>query len=1543
MSSRPLEPPLYDASFEHDACGVGFVADARGLAPGRVLPLALAGLGALGHRGAFGADGASSDGAGLALPMEPSVLRSIAPGLRGPLGLVVLFLPRGRQRKRAEGIARSALSDAGCDLLRWRPVPMEASALGPAAAASRPFVVHAFVRAGPGRRLPLETRLVVARRTIEAEARAAGIDDLSIPSASSRLVVYKGLVAGGRLADLYPDLAAPLSVSHVVFHQRYATNTAPEWRLAQPFRRLAHNGEIDTVRGNREQVRGRAADLVRTPAGRALGSGPLLAPDGSDSLSLDEMVEALERTGWDPFAALLALVPEAPALRREAHPLAAAHARRVSGFLAPWDGPGAFVMSDGRRVGALLDRNGLRPLAYAVSADGLVVAASEAGAVPLPARETVRRGRLGPGELLLVDPRRGLILEDAEAKTEILRHTWLPDAPLPTFADRPAAASPRGPTPASIRALAGLDAERHRLHVKTMVLEGHEPLWSMGDDTPTAALGRVDRPVTDHLRQAFAQVTNPPIDPERERAVMDLTVTLGRRPALLGGLPGVHPETLRVARPYVADLEGLLVASRSRAVRLDATWDAAVGPEGLAAAVERLGVEAVQAARGGAAVVVVSDASLSLGHPLVPAVLAAGAVHAALTAAGLRGRCDVVADAADTLDVHAAAMVLAAGATVVHPWLALELAGELAGGRGAEDLGAVEARERLLDALAAGLRKTLGRMGIATAASYVGANLIESVELAPEVLAACLPAAAAWPGRVGFEAIAARLLRRAQAAGALADDHPAHRLPDPGLARFRADGEHHGYAPTVVGAVQALADEVEDELERPSGRGPAGSGAAGPGAAIAAETGPPPSGDEDRAVDAIQRYRDTLEREPATLREQLTIIRRHPVPLDEVEPASAIVRRFVAAAMSVGALSPEAHQAVTIGMQRAGGIANTGEGGEDPAWYGSADGERHDARIKQVASGRFGVTAAYLSRADQLEIKIAQGSKPGEGGQLPARKATAYIAALRRGQPAQAYISPPPHHDIYSIEDLAQLIADLRAISPDARIGVKLVATRGVGTIAAGVAKAGADYVHIAGHAGGTGASPLASIKHVGAPWELGLAEAHQVLLRSGLRDRIALRTDGGLRTGRDVVLAALLGAEEFAFGTALLVALGCDMARQCHLDTCPTGIATQREDLRAKFTGSPARVERFVLALAEDVRRELAALGARSLGEVVGEAARHLRPVRGGTVDLAPVVHAPAWSATPWRRAAPARSVEGLCRAPASALEADLVRHLEASDPPPLDPLVITTAERSFGAALAGAVARGRLRAPIRLSLRGSAGQSFGAFLPSGVDLSLDGVANDHVGKGLSGGRITVAPERDLRAAPDRNALVGNTGLFGATGGRLHVVGRAGMRFAVRNSGATAVVEGLGPHGCEYMTGGTVLVLGPVGASFGAGMTGGRAYLWDPGGAPPAGLESGSVAAVPLSEAADRPDGEALAEEVRGLLVDHAAAGSALADHLLAMGGPDPSTVWLVEPVGRSGTNGDRPASAERATPAPASPGAATGTQPPRSALGTDTAAAAR
>ena len=1502
----PFDPayPLYDPRFEHDACGVGFVADSSGSARDRVLPLALAGLGALAHRGAFAADGASSDGAGVLLPLEGPLLRLLAPDVAGDPGVFMLFLPRDIT---AAGRARELLTQAvvaeGLTLESWRSVPVNPDALGRDARATLPMVEQAVVTAHSGTpRADLEQRLLLARRRAEIACRASGLDEFAVASASSRTIVYKGLVAGERLGALYPDLLTEMALSHVVFHQRYATNTHPTWSLAQPFRVLAHNGEINTVRGNREQVRGRRAKLGGRIGERLAALGPLLDERGSDSLSLDETLQLLVASGWRLDAALLVAIPDAAGLRTDVVPELDALRRRAAGLIAPWDGPAALCFSDGLRVGAMLDRNGLRPLSVSITAAGLVAAASEGGAIPIEAAETVERRRLGPGEILVVDVERRVIRHDRQAREDAARSTVRADSRRQVVTPPDAQTgpvtlpivAPTTRTSLAARWVAGLDAERARLDLKTMALEGHEPMWSMGDDTPMPGTSHLDRPLADYLRQSFAQVTNPAIDPERERIVMDLTVDLGRRAALLAPLPP-HGRTLRLPSPFVADLPSLQLMfvggragigdGRRRRVRtLDTSWDGMLGAAGLEAAVTRLAAEARAAATDGIELLILSDRRYLVdGRLPVGAVLSVGAVHAALTDAGLRGQTDIVVDAADVLDVHTAAMTLASGASAMVPWLAIELAAELAGTRGAEDVTPEAAIVNLLRAFEAGLRKVLARMGISTATSYLGGQLFEILELQPEVTSRCFPAAPSWPGTVGFDTLAEGQLRRLASAPI---EGPGVKLADPGWARFRADGERHMYAPSVVKAIQDLA-----------ARGP-------------------------QDAEAIPDYRTALHRDPATVRDQLDLVHAdQPRQLSQVEGADAILRRFVGAAMSLGALSPEAHQALTIGLRRLGMAPNSGEGGEDPAWYDDTDGVRHDAAIKQVASARFGVTAQYLARAEQLEIKISQGSKPGEGGQLPSKKVTPLIARLRRAQTGISLISPPPHHDIYSIEDLAQLIADLRAINPGARIGVKLVAALGIGPIAAGVAKAGADYIQISGHVGGTGASPLSSIKHVGIPWELGLAEVHQVLMRNDLRDRVALRTDGGLQTGRDVVVAALLGAEEYGFGTAGLIALGCDMARQCHLDTCPTGIATQREDLRAKFTGTPEDVVRYFTAIAEDVRSELSRLGRSSLAEIIGESSL-LTPAtdRLRTFDLDRLISAPAWTPSGDRRADPARARLEVQREPASPAEARLSdtymnlpdvqedptvpgveRPVGGDDPDPLGiAATITTAERSFGAHTSGLLERARVRRPVRWRLAGAAGQSFGAFSNQDVSLELVGQANDYVGKGLSGGKVVVRPDDVLLERAADLAIAGNACLYGATGGRLHLVGRAGIRFAVRNSGASAVVEGVGAHGCEYMTGGVVVILGSVGPNFGAGMTGGRAYLWDPAGTAIAAADASSVRWTRLrAVVGGREDGAERAAELRSLLEGHREAGSLLARSLLARPAQWGDGMWLIEPVG--------------------------------------------
>ncbi len=1498
------EAPLYDARFEHDACGVGFVAESRSGPSERVVGLALEALGAMAHRGATAADARTSDGSGLAMPLSAGFLRRVTGGINGAdrpaaqLAVGTVFLPASAAaRGSAIGLVERAIGAEHLTVLGWRTVPVDPGGLGDQAAASLPTIRQVVVaRSGATKPDEFERRLFLARRAIERSAAAtSALESLHLPSLSSRTIVYKGLVRGVDLGRFYPDLTvAGLAVDHATFHQRFSTNTRPSWRLAQPFRYLAHNGEINTIRGNRQAMAGRSARLgggsLGTRLARAAGAGqPILDPDGSDSASLDEALELLVLAGWSLSAALIALVPEAVALRDV--PVAGLETwqRTMAARLEPWDGPATLVFSDGRQVGALLDRNGLRPAAWEVRRDGLVILASEAGLLPSQPGEVIRRGRLGPGEVLVVDPAAGQLLQDPAAKARAIASLALNPGPDPFAGMRPgrASASPANdPDQDRRRRMAlGLDAEQLRLTVAAMATTGREPIWSMGDDTPPAILGRRARTVAAYLRQAFAQVTNPPIDPERERLVMSLAIPLGPRPPLLDTSGAGTQPTILIDSPVIGGSMRRAIVDRAdldwRVVTLDATWPAKAGVAGLRRAINRLVVDGMRAVRGGADLIVVSDGAVGPTRVGIPSLLAMGALNAALTAAGRRDRTDLLADAGDAFDIHAVAMLVAVGASAVHPREALAVAREQAGGRGHETLEPGAAESHLIGALDNGLRKVLARNGISTLAAYRGGHLFEVLGLSAEVAQRCFPAAPAIPGAAGFERLADDLLTRHAAAYA---PERAPALPDPGFARFRSEGELHAFAPVTVRAIQALA-------------------------AAGGET----------AAARLPAYRAVLDRsEPARVRD-LLVVRPGDAPVDlgMVEPVSAITARFVSSAMSLGALSPEAHRTIAIGMRRLGAASNTGEGGEDEAWYQpDENGELAESAIKQVASARFGVTARYLARAEQLEIKIAQGSKPGEGGQLPGVKATAFIAALRRGRPGATMISPPPHHDIYSIEDLAQLIADLRAINPAARIGVKLVAGSGVGTIAAGVAKSHADYILIAGHAGGTGASPLSSIKSVGLPWELGLAETHQVLVRQRLRDRVVLRTDGGLQTGRDVLIAAFLGAEEYGFGTSALVAIGCDMARQCHLDTCPTGIATQREDLRAKFTGTPEQVVAFFSAIAEDVRSELAAAGFTSLDEAIGRVDR-LGLLERAPLDLERLAGGPAWS-VPLERRDPAARRRPVPRTltPASELEATLVTSLGGSQTGRIVDLsaTVTTAERALGAAISGVLERARdkgERHPVAVHLRlaGAAGQSLGAFLSRGVRVELTGVANDYVGKGLSGGTVIVRPPSDEADVPG-NAIAGNTCLYGATGGRLHLVGRAGMRFGVRNSGATAVLEGMGAHGAEYMTAGTIVVLGPIGRNAGAGMTGGRLWLYDEDGLARTRINRGSVEARSAGELQDAHDeGAAAVLELRQLVADHAEVGSLLAQHLLLDWARVLGSFLVVEPVEPATPAGVRPA----------------------------------
>jgi glutamate synthase domain-containing protein 2/glutamate synthase domain-containing protein 1/glutamate synthase domain-containing protein 3 len=1350
-------PP--NSEIDHDACGVGFIAHLGGQGSREVVERALTALRRLTHRGGVDADGLSGDGAGLLLPLPESFFRKRARKagieLPGAFGVGMAFLPQEQEGAARAGI-EAAARRAGLAFLGWRVVPTAAGVLGPCARATVPVVRQCFFApVWPTKNF--ERRLFLLRKRIEVEAPAGTY----FCSLSSRTIVYKGLLTPRQLPEFYADLADPeFKAPFAVFHQRYSTNTQPSWKLAQPFRMLAHNGEINTIGSNRRWMRARESRLRRTlQAGRSFRA---LEEAVSDSANIDNALEILLQQGYSLGAAMLRMVPPA----WEADPDVLPELRRFfeteAGEQEPWDGPAALVFSDGRLVGAKLDRNGLRPLRYTVTSDGLLVVGSEVGLTDLEGKHVAERQRLGPGEMLLVNPTRGTIFRGNQL-ADLVRCPRGHGSEFPPRAC-PARLTPRSradllgqPAPDAKRAAAALGwtQDQYRLLFEPLSTEGKEAVWSMGDDAPPAFLSNARRPLWDYCKQRFAQVTNPPIDPLREAHVMSLDVHLAARLVL--------PSPLLDAG-QMAELEGGLLG---RVCRIDFTFEAAGGVDAALAAIGRVRREAGEAAGTDVGMVLLSDRNVSATRAALPALLALAAAWKAILCADAYD-VPVVIETGQVVETHHVALSVAAGASAVFPYLALQFSEHLSSGGASRYRSAVET----------GLRKVLARMGISTLASYRNSQLFEVVGLGEEVCAEFFEdAPRALGGKQLAELLADSLERHAMAFEAIQPE-----LRDAGWYRFRQEGERHSSSPELVRRLHRFIKDASAQNYR-----------------AFAELG------EDR--------------EPVAVRDLLRILPGMPVPLDDVESASAILTRIGTQAMSLGALGREAHGTLAVAMNRLGARSNTGEGGEDPDIYHS-DPEANN-RVKQVASARFGVTTEYLVRADELEIKIAQGSKPGEGGQLPAAKVTSYIARLRHAVPGMALISPPPHHDIYSIEDLAQLIFDLRAVNPSARIGVKLVSGAGVGIIAAGVAKAGADVITISGFDGGTGASPLTSIKNTGLPWEVGLREAHRALIGTGFRRRVRLRVDGGLKFGRDVVVAALLGADEFGFGTAALLAIGCVMARQCHLNTCPVGIATQDEKMRARFAGKPEMVMTYFRGVAEEVRELLSRMGAHSLDEIIGTADR-LAPRNPQAERAIGRLLAP----TPEPPVQVFSSPEG-----PTGVHQELSRLIEKLDEPVAEPRVfaIANSDRSIGAHFSGELLRQRgsakpEAATIECEFRGIAGQSFGAFLVSGVHFRLLGEANDYVGKGLSGGTISISAGYEASRRGD--VLAGNTVLYGATSGKLYIAGHAGERFAVRNSGALAVVEGVGQHGCEYMTGGIVVILGPAGINLGSGMTGGLTYI---------------------------------------------------------------------------------------------------------------------
>jgi len=1494
---------------EHAACGVGFVAAIDGAPRRDVVELALTSLARLEHRGGVGADGQASDGAGLLTAIPWDVLRpwldehgpagaSAAPDpatLGTAVGMVFLPADKGRRRLCRE-LVEKALRDERMTVAGWREVPADASALGHGAPGGAPCVAQ-VVAVSPLRGDDLERSLLLARRRIgkalAAQQTIRRLDDLYVCSLSSRTIVYKGMVRSAVLPAFYADLRERDFVSpFAVFHRRFSTNTAPKWSLAQPMRLLAHNGEINTLQGNLEWMSAREPELAHPLWGERIGD--LLPPvhaDSSDSGALDKLVELLVRSGRSPLEAVMMCMPEAYENRAHRGEDAAVvdFYDYYSGVLEAWDGPALVAFSDGCVVGAAVDRNGLRPARFARTRSGLVLLASEAGAAGLPADEVLERGRLGPGEMLAVDLEAGVLLRNAGIKRKVAAQkpygAWLSRHRRDAAASAGAAerncaetlaARPAGGATALLRrqTAAGFTAEDVDMILLPMAQRAREPRFSMGNDAPLPILSSKPHTLYDYFAERFAQVTNPPIDPLRERLVMSLSMRLGARGDLLTSGPG-HARQLEVPSPILDEAAlSSLCAAGLRVAQVATTYDVTSGPWGLREAVERLTADAVTAVIEGAEILVLSDRPSPLAPETshVPPLLAVGAVHRRLLREGLRCRASLVVDTAQCWSVHHFACLIGYGASAVSPHLAfatvrrLSAEGRLSGPPGANSLSEADAERNYRVSAERGLFKILSKMGISRLSSYHGAQLFEAIGIGPDLLELGFFGTPSRIGGLSVEELAQETVWIHQQAF---PDLSAQKLHNYGFVRFRRGGEYHLNNP-----------EVAKTLRRACVSGDA---------AIYAE------------------FCELLSSRPCTVLRDLLLPHsdRAPVPLEEVEPATAILQRFCTGGMSLGALSPEAHEVLAIAMNRIGGKSNSGEGGEDPAravpldhvgeggtserypgLRGLRAGDVAASRIKQVASGRFGVTPAYLAAAEQLEIKIAQGAKPGEGGELPGEKVTGAIAELRHAQPGRTLISPPPHHDIYSIEDLAQLVYDLRQVNPAASIAVKLVSGWGVGTIAAGVAKADADVITISGHGGGTAAASLNSIKHAGIPWELGLADAHRTLAASGLRRRVRLRVDGDLRTGRDVVLAALLGAEEYAFGTAALMAEGCVMARVCHTDQCPVGIATQREELRARFAGEPQHVINYLTFAAEEVRAHLAQLGYRNLADIVGRADL----LRSAAIELPKTAGIdPSWMQTPAaRRDDEARPRDATRDAPEPGLDERLLADPEVAAAIEEHGEVtrraaVANRDRALGARLAGAIARAHERAPfrgsIRLELSGAAGQSLGAFIPAGVTLDLCGEANDYVGKGMAGGTIVLRPPASgLEAAG--NVIAGNTCLYGATGGSLFADGRVGERFAVRNSGARAVVAGAGDHCCEYMTGGAVVVLGEVGRNACAGMTGGTAYLLDTGDVGVL-LNADTVAVEPVSPGDD--------EVLRELLRAHLdVTGSAGAQAILS-GRPSP------------------------------------------------------
>ena len=1427
---------LYSPQDEHDACGVGMIAAIDGVPRRAIVEKAIEGLGNMWHRGAVDADGKTGDGAGIhiQLPQEffADYIARIGKQPDARLAVGMLFLPKKNfaAQEVCRAIIETEILRLGYQIHGWRQVPVVAEVIGDVASESRPEIEQVIIAGRPEFDVArIERDLYLIRRRIENAARAKAIQDFYICSLSSRSIIYKGLFKAEQLTSFYPDLLDARFISNfAVFHQRFSTNTAPAWHLAQPFRVIAHNGEINTLRGNINFMRSHEANFTCDAfKGVEADLVPVIPEHTSDTGALDAVVEILTRAGRALPLAKLILIPPAWSKNKELpqhHRHLFACCNAVS---EQWDGPAAIAATDGEWVIAGMDRNGLRPMRTLVTRDGLLICASESGMVQVDEADIVERGRLGPGEMIGVHLPQQKLFHDYELKDYLAAEkpysAWVSKTILLRDVLQNMRRKKTKPLEADAllkrQLLAGLSMEVVEHVIRPMALTGKEAVGSMGDDTAAAVLSHEMPPFHHYFRQNFSQVTNPPIDSLREKRVMSLKTRFGNDGNFLA-LDDTHSEIVLAETPILLAQEMDAVAQhfKKRMTRIDTTFAVNAAGNGLRQALDRIVAEAEKAALAGKSFLLLTDEAADEAHASIPMILAISAVHSHLVKKKLRKKSSILVRSNECSDVHALAVMIGAGATVVHPALAEDTVVQQHAHGLLGDLSREQALENLREALAQGLLKIMAKMGISVVSAYRGGLNFEAIGLSRALATEFFPGLPSRISGIGLSGIAARIRRRHAAAYAPAL-LAAAQLPVGGFYRLRVGEQPHAWSGENIHALQTAVTHGSYQLYKQY---------------VASVHASPPI-----ALRDLFDFRATAQ----------------PIPLDAVEPVVAIRRRFIAPAMSLGALSPEAHEVLAVAMNLIGAASNSGEGGEGPERYlPRANGDNANSAIKQVASGRFGVTAEYLNSARELQIKVAQGAKPGEGGQLPGFKVTVEIARLRHATPGVMLISPPPHHDIYSIEDLAQLIYDLKQINPTALVSVKLVAQSGIGTIAAGVAKAMADKIVISGHSGGTGASALSSIKHAGIPWEMGLAEANQVLTLNRLRHRVMLQTDGGLKTGRDIVIAAILGAEEYALGTAALVAMGCLMVRQCHSNTCPVGITTQDEMLRSKFTGTVDKVVNLMSFVAEEVRELLATLGARTLNEIVGRTELLQQVNRGGEdmVDLdlnTLLTQADAGSHARYCTLAGRNEVPDTLDV--EMLDA-VAEALNKSEKIQLAYTVRNTM-RSIGTRISSLVVRhgGAAYADqITLRLRGSAGQSLGAFLARGVRIELLGEANDYVGKGLSGGSIVLRPRPSSTLVPHANTILGNTVLYGATSGSLFACGQAGERFAVRNSGADAVVEGCGSNGCEYMTGGTVVILGDVGQNFAAGMTGGMAYLYDKHATLPARLNDETVVATRLGSA---------------------------------------------------------------------------------------------